>query len=45
MVMAGLCVAGAVVTAVDVSDARAAGPAVAPHPRTHGCALPDPDPT
>jgi hypothetical protein len=41
MVMAGLCVAGAVY----VSDARAAGPAVAPHPSTHGCALPVPDPT
>ncbi|MCW2993047.1 MAG: transrane efflux protein [Conexibacter sp.] len=45
IVMAGLCVAGAVVTALFVSDARAAGPLIAPHPQAHGCALPDPHPT
>jgi EmrB/QacA subfamily drug resistance transporter len=39
--MAGLCVAGALVTAALVSDARAENaPAAAPHPATHACALP-----
>jgi EmrB/QacA subfamily drug resistance transporter len=43
IVMAGLCVAGALVTAAFVSDARpaaAVAPAAAPHPLAHGCALP-----
>jgi len=44
-ILAGLCVAGAAVTAVLVSDARAATtPPIAPHPQTHGCALPEPTP-
>jgi EmrB/QacA subfamily drug resistance transporter len=38
-VMAGLCVVSAAVTAALVSDARIGAPHVAPHPRTHGCAL------
>jgi EmrB/QacA subfamily drug resistance transporter len=45
--MAGLCVAGALVTAVWVSDDARAGaaagadaPRAAPHPAAHGCALP-----
>jgi EmrB/QacA subfamily drug resistance transporter len=45
IVMAGLCVGGALITALFVSDAaRADGPQLAPHPRTHGCALPVPEP-
>jgi EmrB/QacA subfamily drug resistance transporter len=42
IVMAGLCVAGALVTAVFVSDARADAdaPPLTPHPQVHGCALP-----
>jgi hypothetical protein len=45
IVMAGLCVGGALITALFVSDAaRADGPRLAPHPRTHGCALPVPEP-
>jgi predicted MFS family arabinose efflux permease len=49
MAMAGLCVAGALVTAVWVSDARAGAaaaagaPRAAPHPATHACALPATD--
>jgi hypothetical protein len=44
LAMAGLCVAGAVVTAVWVSDARAGAVArPAPHPATHACALPTTD--
>jgi hypothetical protein len=41
--MAGLCAAGALVTACFVADRGAAAPALAPHPRTHACALPVPD--
>lgn len=40
LTMAGLCVAGAVVTAALVSDARARAVGRAPHPATHACALP-----
>jgi EmrB/QacA subfamily drug resistance transporter len=42
--MAGLCAAGALVTALFVSNGRAAEPVLAPHPRTHACALPVPEP-
>lgn len=38
--MAGLCAAGALVTAVWVADDRTPAPGLAPHPRTHACALP-----
>jgi EmrB/QacA subfamily drug resistance transporter len=38
--MAALCAAGALVTAIWVSDDRTPAPGLAPHPRTHACALP-----
>ncbi len=44
IVMAGLCAGGALIAGVFVSDDRAVAPQLAPHPRTHGCALPVPDP-
>jgi hypothetical protein len=40
LALGGLCVASAVVTGLFVSDDRMARAQVAPHPRTHGCALP-----
>jgi EmrB/QacA subfamily drug resistance transporter len=40
LVMGGLCIAGAIVTGVFVSDEGRAGPRLAPHPRSHGCAAP-----
>ncbi len=44
IVMAALCAAGALITALFVSDARTAAPRLVPHPRTHSCALPVPEP-
>lgn len=40
LVMVGLCVAAAAVTAAFVSDERVAGPRIVPHPVTNACALP-----
>jgi hypothetical protein len=42
--MAGLCLAGGLITGCFVSDERLAGARRAPHPQTHGCALPVSDP-
>jgi EmrB/QacA subfamily drug resistance transporter len=42
-VMAGICVAAAVVSAVFVSDARSAAPSLTPGPRINSCALPTRD--
>jgi EmrB/QacA subfamily drug resistance transporter len=45
IVMAGLCAAGALITALFVfDDTRTDAPRLAPHPRAHGCALPVPEP-
>jgi hypothetical protein len=38
--MAGLCAAGALVSALFVSNHRTAAGGLRPHPRTHACALP-----
>jgi EmrB/QacA subfamily drug resistance transporter len=40
--MAALCAAAAAMTALFVSDDHTVAPAIAPHPRTHACALPAP---
>jgi MFS family permease len=44
IVLAGLALAAAVVSAVYVRDTRVAGPSFAPPAPFHGCALPDPGP-
>ena len=44
IVLAGLAVAAAAVSAVYVRDTRVAGPSFAPPAPFHGCALPDPGP-
>jgi MFS family permease len=43
LVMAGLCVAAALITALFVSDSRPASPAPASSPRIHSCPLPTPE--
>jgi EmrB/QacA subfamily drug resistance transporter len=43
LVMAGLCVAAALVTGLFVSDSGPAGPAPASSPRIHSCPLPAPE--
>jgi MFS family permease len=43
VVLAGLCILAALVTARFVAAAHLAGPRLAPHPRTQSCALPAPD--
>lgn len=45
LVMAGLCVVAALITAVFVSDERRSAPGMAPHAPHHGCALPVTEPT
>jgi hypothetical protein len=42
LIIAGLCVVAAAISAAFVRDARTAAPRFAPHPPYHGCALPDP---
>ena len=42
IVLTGLCVVAAVISAIFVQDGRAGGPAFAPPAPYHGCALPDP---
>jgi MFS family permease len=44
LLLAGLCVVAAAVSAVFVQDVRTAGPSFAPPAPFHGCALPDPRP-
>lgn len=44
IVLAALCAAAALVTALFVSDNRRAVPRLAPPPRCHGCAVPIPGP-
>jgi EmrB/QacA subfamily drug resistance transporter len=44
IVMAALCAAAALVTALFVSDSRTAVPPLVPSPRCHGCAAPVPGP-
>ncbi len=43
LVMAGLCVAAALITGLFVSDSRPAAPAPASSPRIHSCPLPTPE--
>ena len=43
LVMAGLCVAAALITGLFVSDSRPAAPAPASSPRIHSCPLPIPE--
>jgi len=40
IVMAGLCAGCALIAGLYVSDDPTAAPGIAPHPRTHACALP-----
>jgi hypothetical protein len=43
LILAGLCIAGALVTGLFVSDSRPAAPAPASSPRIHSCPLPTPE--
>jgi EmrB/QacA subfamily drug resistance transporter len=44
IVMAALCAGGALIAGLYVSDDPTAAPGLAPHPRTHACALPVSEP-